>query len=167
VRWAAASSTRLRLQPLGFFARSGRHVPPPAGREAGSAVVEFVFLAVLLMVPLFYLVMVMARLQAGAYAVSAAAREAGRAYTTAESPAQGPARAQAAADIAFGDQGFPGLGAVTIGCDGTPCFRRDGRVEVTASLTVPLPLVPSLFAGVVPTAIPVSATHVATIDRFR
>ena len=82
-----------------------------SGREAGSAVVEFVFLAVLLMVPLFYLVMVMARLQAGAYAVSAAAREAGRAYTTAESPAQGPARAQAAADIAFGDQGFPGLGA--------------------------------------------------------
>jgi hypothetical protein len=167
VRGAAASSARLRLQPLGFLARSGRHVPPPAGREAGSAVVEFVFLAVLLMVPLFYLVMVMARLQAGAYAVSAAAREAGRAYTTAESPAQGPARAQAAADIAFGDQGFPGLGAVTIGCDGTPCFRPDGRVEVTASLTVPLPLVPSVFAGVVPTVIPVSATHVATIDRFR
>src|SRR6476661_10084103 len=88
-----------------------------APAERGSAVVEFVFLAVLLMVPLFYLVMVMARLQAGAYAVSAAAREAGRAYTTAESPAQGPARAQAAADIAFGDQGFPGLGAVSIGCD--------------------------------------------------
>ena len=163
---AAAWWARLRLQPLGLLSSSGQGVAR-SGREAGSAVVEFVFLAVLLMVPLFYLVMVMARLQAGAYAVSAAAREAGRAYTTADSPAQGPARAQAAADIAFGDQGFPGLGVVTIGCDGTPCFRADGRVEVTASLTVPLPLVPSVFAGVVPTAIPVSATHVATIDRFR
>jgi hypothetical protein len=167
MRWVSAVAARLRPQWHGVLTRTRRTVPAAAGREAGSAVVEFVFLAVLLMVPLFYLVMVMARLQAGAYAVSAAAREAGRAYTTAESPAQAPARAQAAADIAFGDQGFSGLGAVNIDCDGTPCFRPDGRVEVTASLTVPLPLVPSVFAGVVPTAIPVSATHVATIDRFR
>ena len=164
--WVAALPAALRRPRLGRLTRAGRGAPAP-GREAGSAVVEFVFLAVLLMVPLFYLVMVMARLQAGAYAVSAAAREAGRAYTTAQSPAQGPARAQAAADIAFGDQGFAGQGTVSIGCDGTPCFRPDGRVEVKASLTVPLPLVPAAFAGVVPTAIPVSATHVATIDRFR
>ena len=45
--------------------------------------VEFVFLAVLVMVPLFYLVMTLSRLQAGAYAASTAAREAGRAYVTA------------------------------------------------------------------------------------
>jgi Flp pilus assembly protein TadG len=167
VRSVAASPARLQLQPLGLLARTGRGTTAPPGREAGSAVVEFVFLAVLLMVPLFYLVMVMARLQAGAYAVSAAAREAGRAFTTAESPAEGPARAQAAADLAFGDQGFAGQGAVTFSCDGTPCFRPDGRVQVTASLNVPLPLVPSVFAGVVPTNIPVSATHVATVDRFR
>src|SRR6476661_4230607 len=82
-----------------------------APTERGSAVVEFVFLAVLLMVPLFYLVMVLARLQAGAYAVSGAAREAGRAYTTARVPAQAPARAEAAAGVAFSDQGFDGLGS--------------------------------------------------------
>ena len=50
--------------------------------EQGSALVEFVFLAVLMMVPLIYLVMVLARLQAGSYAASAAVREAGRAYVT-------------------------------------------------------------------------------------
>jgi hypothetical protein len=129
--------------------------------------VEFVFLAVLLMVPLFYLVMLLARLQAGAYAVSGAAREAGRAYTTARVPAQAPARAEAAAGVAFSDQGFDGLGAVTIACAGDPCLRPDGRVVVTARVTVPLPLVPSVFAGVLPTSIPISATHVATVDRFR
>jgi hypothetical protein len=137
------------------------------GLEGGSAVVEFVVLAVLLMVPLFYLVMVMARLQAGAYAVSGAAREGGRAYTTAVSAVQAPARAQAGAAIAFSDQGFAGLGTITVGCDGSPCLRPDGRVQVTASLTVPLPLVPAVFAGVLPTSIPMSATHVATVDRFR
>jgi hypothetical protein len=130
-------------------------------------VVEFVFLAVLLMVPLFYLVMVLARLQAGAYAVSGAAREAGRAYTTATAPAQAPARAEAAAGVAFSDQGFDGMGSVTIACDVDPCLRPDARVVVTASVTVPLPLVPSVFAGVLPTSIPISATHVATVDRFR
>jgi hypothetical protein len=135
--------------------------------ERGSAVVEFVFLAVVLMVPLFYLVMVLARLQAGAYAVSGAAREAGRAYTTATVPAQAPARAEAAAGVAFSDQGFDGLGSITMACDGDPCLRPDGRVVVTASVTVPLPLVPSVFAGVLPTSIPISATHVATVDRFR
>ena len=137
-----------------------------APAEQGSAVVEFVFLAVLLMVPLFHLVMVLARLQAGAYAVSGAAREAGRAYTTATVPAKAPARAEAAAGVAFSDQGFDGLGSVSIACDGDPCLRPDGRVVVTASVTVPLPLVPSVFAGVLPTSIPISATHVATVDRF-
>ena len=61
------------------------------GAQAGSAIVEFVFLAVLMLVPLFYLVMVLARLQAGAYAVSAASREAGRAYVTAQVSDQAPA----------------------------------------------------------------------------
>ena len=91
--------------------------------EAGSAIVEFVFLAVLMMVPLFFLVMMLARLQSGAYAVSAASREAGRAFVTAQLAAEAPARAQSAAGLAF-------------------------------------------FAGIVPMRIPVSATHVATVDRF-
>ena len=155
--WAFGAAWRRLLARVGWKA--------PA--ERGSAVVEFVFLAVLLMVPLFYLVMVLARLQAGAYAVSGAAREAGRAYTTARVPAQAPARAEAAAGVAFSDQGFDGMGSVSIACDGDPCLRPDGRVVVTASVTVPLPLVPSVFAGVLPTSIPVSATHVATVDRFR
>jgi hypothetical protein len=160
--WARGSGT---FGAVGWWlrARVGRKMPA----ERGSAVVEFVFLAVLLMVPLFYLVMVLARLQAGAYAVSGAAREAGRAYTTATAPAQAPARAEAAAGVAFSDQGFDGMGSVTIACDGDPCLRPDGRVVVTASVTVPLPLVPSVFAGVLPTSIPISATHVATVDRFR
>ena len=50
--------------------------------EQGSAVVEFVTLGVLLLVPLIYLVLTVARIQAGAYAVSMAAREAGRAFVT-------------------------------------------------------------------------------------
>jgi len=155
-RWLIAG-LRSRLRQPG---RSGQ------GAQAGSAVVEFVFLAVLMLVPLFYLVMVLARLQAGAYAVSAATREAGRAYVTAQVSEQAPARAHSAAGLAFADQGFGSEGSIQIGCDGTPCLRPEGRVQITATLWVPMPLVPAFFAAIVPLQIPVSATHLATVDRF-
>lgn len=147
---------RRRLRRLGAGPRA----------QAGSAIVEFVFLAVLMLVPLFYLVMVLARLQAGAYAVSAASREASRAYVTAPVAGQAPVRARSAAGLAFADQGFGSEGSIEIGCDGTPCLRPEGRVHVKATLWVPMPLVPAFFAAIVPLQIPVSATHLATVDRF-
>jgi len=138
-----------------------------AAGERGSAVVEFVFLAVLLMVPLFYLVMTLSRIQAGAYAASTAAREAGRAFVTATEPAAAKDRAAAAARIAFEDQGFDADAArLTIACDGTPCLRAEGRVEMATTVTVPLPLVPSFARDVLPLEVPVTASHVVVVDRF-
>jgi hypothetical protein len=150
---------RARLQGIGG---SG------SDAEGGSAIVEFVFLAVLLMVPLFYLVMVLARLQAGAYAVSAASREAGRAYVTASAQDSALARAQSAAGLAFADQGFDGPEGrlEPIKCDLNPCLSPSGRITITATVMVPMPLVPGFFARIVATQIPVSATHVETVDRF-
>lgn len=138
-----------------------------AAGEGGSAVIEFVFLAVLLMVPLFYLVMTLARIQAGAYAASAAAREAGRAYVTASAMASAQERAMSAARIAFEDQGFGADEAqLTMSCDGAPCLRPDGRVVMATTVVVPLPLIPSFARGVVPLEVPVTASHVAVVDRF-
>lgn len=135
--------------------------------EQGSAIVEFVFLAVLMMIPLIYLVMTLGRLQAGAYAASTAAREAGRAYVTADAQAGAERRAEAAASIAFEDQGFGDTGRISLSCDGTPCLRPEGRVEVTSVVTVPLPLVPSFAREVIPLEVPLTASHVAVVDRFR
>jgi hypothetical protein len=135
--------------------------------QAGSAIVEFVFLAVLMIVPLFYLVMVLARLQAGAYGVSAAAREAGRAYVTAQGQAYALPRAQSAAELAFADQGFDDHeGKIEISCPVAPCLRPAGRITITARVWVPMPLVPAFFSEIVPTRVQVTATHVATVDRF-
>jgi hypothetical protein len=136
--------------------------------QAGSAIVEFVVLAMLMVVPLFYLVILLARLQAGAYAVSAASREAGRAYVTAQVPEQAPSRALSAAGLAFADQGFDlqREGSIVIGCDGMPCLRPEGRVQIKGTVSVQMPFVPAFFSGIVPTEIPVSATHIATVDRF-
>jgi hypothetical protein len=133
--------------------------------ERGSALVEFVLLAVLVAVPLFYLVLTLARLQAGAYAVTAAAREGGRAFVTAPVAEVAPARAQAAARLAFADQAFDD-GAVQVRCDRSPCLTPEGHVEVVATVRVPLPLVPDFLSGALPTSIPLSATHVEAVGRF-
>ena len=133
--------------------------------DEGSAIVEFVFLSVLLLIPLVYLVLTVAQGQAGAFAVSLASREAGRAFATAPDDASGEARAQAAAQLAFQDYGFTG-GAITVRCDGTPCVRPEGKIQVTATLPVKLPLVPDFLVGALPTQITLTAEHVSTVDRF-
>jgi hypothetical protein len=140
---------------------------PPELDERGSAVVEFVVLGVLLLIPLVYLVMMLARVQAGSYAVSQAAREAGRAFVTADAEGAARARAQAAARVAFADHAFEDSGRVTIACDGSPCLRPDGQVVTAATVRVPLPLVPSFVRHVIPLSVPVSASHLSTVDRFR
>ena len=144
-----------------------RRTPRVAHDERGSAVVEFVVLGVLMLVPLIYLVMMMARLQAGSFAVTQAARESGRAYVTSPVGESSAARAEMAARIAFMDHSFEDTGRLVIACDGTPCLRPDGRVETTATVRVPLPLVPAFVREVVPLSLPVSASHLSTVDRFR
>ena len=135
--------------------------------EDGSAIVEFVVLGVLMMVPLVYLVMSVGRVQAGSYAVTTAAREAGRAFVTA-GPGQDPGgRAEAAAGIAFADQGVGGTGSLPIACSAAPCLTPGARVETRARVTVPLPLIPAFAREVVPLEIPLSASHLSVVDRFR
>ena len=81
--------------------------PAPAGpradRDDGNAIVEFVYLAVLLMVPLVYVLLTVFRVQAASYAVSSAAREAGRVYATADDLDTAGPRAFAAANLVMGD----------------------------------------------------------------
>ncbi|MDQ2757179.1 MAG: pilus assembly protein [Actinomycetota bacterium] len=134
--------------------------------DDGRAIVEFIFVGVLLLVPLVYLVMVVGQLQAASFAVSAAAREAGRAFTTSTTEAQAAPRARAAAALPLADFGFDSGTDLQLQCDGSPCLRPEGRITVTSTVTVALPWVPDLLAGVLPTTIPVTATHVAAADRF-
>jgi len=138
----------------------------PRDVEAGRAILEFIFLGILLLLPLTYLVLTAARLQAASFSTSLAAREAGRAFVTAPSDEEGYARARAAALLAFTDFSFDERATVSVTCDGLPCLRPDGSVTSTATIEVPLPLVPDLVAAHVPASVTVSSTHVASVDRF-
>ena len=138
----------------------------PASREDGRAVVEFVFLGTLMLVPLVYLVLILGAVQAGAFAATTAAREAGRAFTTSPSDDAAVARGRAAAALSFEDFGVKDGSDVTFTCDGSPCLRPDGKVSVTARVSVVLPLMPAFLADAMPASIPISVTHVASVDRF-
>jgi hypothetical protein len=126
-----------------------------------------VLLAVLLLVPLVYLVAVLGRVQAGTFAAETAAREAVRAVVTAESADQAAARAEAAVRIALRDQGLPADAArLDIECGSDVCLTPGGEVAAVVHVAVPLPLVPGALGQGVPAAVRVEAAHVATVDRY-
>jgi hypothetical protein len=162
---------RSERRVLTYASERERSRAPAGAGDRGNAIVEFVFLGILLMVPLVYVVLIAGALQRSAFAVTAAAREAGRAYATAGSDAVGRDRAGAAARLVLDDQGVPVAGEpVSIRCHG-PCDYAAGEVvTVDVKVHVGLPGVPRVFChgGDCPLRpeIPVSASHVVRLDCY-
>jgi hypothetical protein len=137
--------------------------------DAGSAVVEFVTIGVLMLVPVVYLVVVVAQVQAAAFATESAAREAARIVVTTEDEELSADLAVAAVGWALRDQGIVAdpSRAATVVCAADPCLSPGADVTVTVAVDVPLPAVPAVVSGLVPLSIPVSATHTQVVDEFR
>jgi hypothetical protein len=109
----------------------------------GSALVEFVFLAVLLLVPLLYVVITGVTVQRSAFGITAAVRDAGRAYATAGSDALGEARAEAAVRLALHDQGVRWSPQGRVVRCGACSYAPGSTFTVSLDAEVPVPLVPS------------------------
>lgn len=112
--------------------------------DDGSASIEFLTVGMLLTIPLVYLVLAMAQLQAASLAVEGAARQAARVLAAASTQEQGLTAADAAIVVALADLGLE-PGSVEIACDPEPgdCTTPGGTVQVTVEVTVPMPLVPA------------------------
>lgn len=140
--------------------------PGPA-REGGAAIVEFIFLGLLLLIPLVYIIVAASTVQRAAYGVTAATREAGRAFVTAGEGADPYAQAEAAAALAMRDQGLvlPAAG-LRISC-AEDCGTPGGRVDVTLDYPVALPLAPRALLSRPLASIVVHGRHGEVLDRFR
>lgn len=137
--------------------------------ERGTAIVEFVWLAILLLVPLLYVVLAVFDTQRTAYAASSAARSASRAFVTSPDQATAQRRAEAAARLAFADQGIDEADfALTISCRPDPgrCLTPGAVVWAEVRSAADLPLMPDLPGGNTP-RIAVSATHRSPYGTFR
>lgn len=143
--------------------------PDPGTDERGTAIVEFVWLALLLLVPLLYIVLAVFDTQRTSYAASAAARSASRAFVTSPDQETAFARAEAAARLAFTDQGFDVADfTLTISCRPDPghCLAPGSVVAAEIHSAADLPLVPAALGSHTP-RISVTAIHSSPYGTFR
>ncbi|MFH5822326.1 pilus assembly protein [Georgenia sp. AZ-5] len=150
-------------------AAARRRWPVLRGGHRGSAVVEFLGVSVLLLVPLVYLILTLARVQAATFAAEGAAREAGRIIAQAADMTEASARAGRAVEVAFADQGFDvdGETALRVTCVEGPCLSPGAQVLVEVGVDVDLPLVPDFVSVAVPAHVPVAAAHLAVVSEYR
>ena len=138
------------------------------GSDRGSAIVEFIALGVGVLVPLAYIVLAAAGVQAAVFASTQAVREAGRAFVSASTTGEAQARAQGAARLAFDDHGLDlPPDALTVSCPGGPCLSPGATVTVELSWRVPVPWLPESLAGPAPGLVPVHVRHVVPVDDYR
>jgi Flp pilus assembly protein TadG len=145
---------------------------PARGDDAGNAIVEFVFVAVIVLLPLVYLVVAVSAVQDSRLAVSQAAREAGRAFATSDTAADAALRTRAAVRIALADQGLPDDASVRFvaagaGCDApaiTPRLSPGARFTVCVTRHVDVPAVPSVLQG---RGITTVGKYLVHVDDFR
>ena len=135
--------------------------------DDGSALIEVTWLAILLMVPLVYVLLSVFDVQRGAFGVSAASRAAGRAYSLADSDAEGRSRARAAARTALADQGFDDGFDLDITCTPKPraCLSPGSVITVVVRAQVDLPLAPATLGGGAP-SFRVESTHRVPYGTF-
>ncbi len=133
--------------------------------EEGSAVLEFVVLGVLLLIPVVYLVLTVGQLQGGSFAVVGAADQAAKVFVAAPTAEEAHARARAAALLTLSDFHFAEEQAsIEITCD-AECLTPGSSVQVMVRLDVPLPLLPD-FMGSNPSVATVDAVAVQIVERF-
>jgi Flp pilus assembly protein TadG len=124
-------------------------------RDDGSAVLEFVFIAVMVTVPLIYLIVAVAVVQRSQLAVAQAAREAGRAFATSDTASAASARVRAAVRLALRNEGIDGAVAVRFvavgaSCDAAPVaptLAPGAQFTICVTRHVTLPAVPHVLAG--------------------
>ncbi|MDQ2957305.1 MAG: pilus assembly protein [Actinomycetota bacterium] len=142
--------------------------------DGGNAIIEFVFVAILVLVPLIYLIVAVAVVQRARLATTNAARDVGRAIATANSLDQADGRAQAALRIAIANQGLQPsqvqLRYVAPGADCqngpavTPALTAGAQFQVCVIRHQQLPAVPSIVSG---RGIVAVGRYLVHIDDFR
>lgn len=127
-------------------------------------------LGVLLIVPLVYLVLTVASLQAAAFAAEGAARQAARSIALADDAGAGRDAADAAATVALADWRIePAAARIDVTCTPRPgdCLTPRGSVTVRVRVAAALPLMPPVVSLDAPASLPVEAQAVQRVSMFR
>lgn len=158
---------------------SGGYVRRDVRDDSGGAVVEFVALSVLLLIPLVYLVVTVSRIQAGILAAEAAAHDAARAVVVegvrsleqgrshAAAFDAGVARAEALVTVQLDNFGFERDDArVAVGCTAEPCLSLGSNITAAVEVDVALPGVPGFIGRALPLAVTVGGSASSPVDSL-
>ncbi len=134
--------------------------------ESGSAVLEFLIIGVLVLVPLLYVLLTVLRVESAVMASTQAVREAGRAFMMSDSLSQARLNAEMAASVAMSDQGFelPAT-ALSITCVGV-CLSPASSAHVRLKWQVDLPWFPATLGGLNP-GYPITVDSELRMDSYR
>jgi hypothetical protein len=149
-------------------------VDPPevvsAGDDDGRAMIEVIFLAVLMLIPTVYILASVMRIQAATFAVTQGARDAARVMDSAPTVADGVARAEEIAQLAITDQHvsaegldvrFVAAGSDCVSGSEVPPSLQPGDVyDICVVAIVTFPGVPSVVTGSKNTVSGVFTMHV-------
>lgn len=146
--------------------------------DEGAAMLEFIALSLLLLIPLIYLVVTLSRIQAGAFAAESAASEASRTLVVTgvhelESGAsrsaamsQGSQRAQAAVGLVAADFGFSSEeAALILACEGT-CLEPGTNATAEVTIQVALPGIPGFLNSSIPLEVEVVGSARSPVDSL-
>lgn len=131
-------------------------------REDGNASVEFIGIAVALMVPMAYAIIAMAQLQSAVYGITGAVQMASRAYVHASSDATGRFAAARSAAIAGRNHGLLiTMDDVTITCGAANCLTPGQEVKVLVRTTA------RIGAAGFTRSVPLHAARTVVVDPYR
>lgn len=137
--------------------------------EEGSAPLEFIFLGVLLLVPIVYLIVALGAIQSHALGVESAARQVARAIATAPDGAVAEERTRRVLSAITAEYGIAADALVLdIRCAGhaTGCPDAGAMLMVTVRTRVSLPLVPPVLGLDRLAQIPVEAMSAQKVSRY-
>lgn len=134
--------------------------------ESGSASLEFLTVGMILLVPLVYLVIALASIQAAALGLEGAARQAARVAVLQADGGTPAASVERTVRVVLADYGVdPGSATVAVDC-APACDEPGARVTVRVSAAVALPLVPQALAASSIGTVRLDGMATHTVSRF-
>lgn len=134
--------------------------------DDGSASLEFLTVGMILLVPLVYLVLALASIQAAALGVEGAARQAARIAVLQTDDGGSASSVERTVRVVLADYGIDaGAATVAVECSAA-CDEPGTRITVRVSAAVALPLVPQALAGSAIGTVQLDGIATHTVSRF-
>lgn len=127
-------------------------------RERGSASLEFVVIALGVLIPVLAITVSTSAVQTAQFAASEISRQGVRAFALAPTTTSGSRAVRRIARVTLGDFGVAGSVRTAVTCVPTNCRAQGSLIRLTTTVTVPLPMIPALPGLDVLRRIPVTAT---------